>query len=274
LAVNARDAMVLGGRLTLETANVELDEVQCRAHPDMKPGGYVRLTVCDTGSGMDEETMSHVFEPFYTTKAPGKGTGLGLSTVYGIIKQSGGSIGVRSQPGQGSVFEVYLPRVAQPASLIPSPAQVVSSSTEGRETILVVEDEESLRSLAARVLGELGYTVFSAGTALEALELLGANGGSVDLLLSDVVLPGGMRGNELAEVLESFRPDVRVLYMSGYSRNAVVHAGRLDEGVNFLEKPFTPEALARMVRQVLDQAGVAGQVSTNAGEENFTGDAQ
>jgi PAS domain S-box-containing protein len=253
LAVNARDAMLLGGRLTLETANVELDEGHCGAHPDVKPGDYVRLTVSDAGLGMDEETMSHIFEPFYTTKAPGKGTGLGLSTVYGIIRQSGGSIDVHSTPGQGSVFEIHLPRVLQPASPAPSPAQVVSSSTGGRETILVVEDEESLRSLTARVLGELGYTVLSAGTAPEALELLGANDSSVDLLLTDVVLPGGMRGHELAEVLESFRPDLRVLYMSGYSRNAIVHAGRLDEGVNFLEKPFTPEALARTVRRVLDR---------------------
>lgn len=252
LAVNARDAMLLGGRLTLETANVDMYEVHSCAHLDVKPGGYVRLTVSDTGLGMDEETMSHIFEPFYTTKAPGKGTGLGLSTVYGIVKQSGGSIGVRSQPGQGSVFTIYLPRVLQPASQVPSPAQV-ASSTHGRETILVVEDEASIRSLAARVLGELGYKVLSVGTAREALEILGANDSSVDLLLTDVVLSGGMAGNELAQVLESVRPDLRVLYMSGYSRNAIVHAVRPDEDVNFLEKPFTPEALARSVRSVLDR---------------------
>jgi two-component system cell cycle sensor histidine kinase/response regulator CckA len=252
LAVNARDAMPLGGRLALETADVVLDEEYCRTHSDTAPGSYVMFSVSDTGLGMDEETLSHVFEPFFTTKALGQGTGLGLSTVYGIVKQSGGSINVYSEHGQGSTFRVYLPRVAGPGPVVP-PFVPAASSTQGQETILVVEDEESLRSLATRILGELGYTVLSATTAGQALNLLTAHDGPVDLLLTDVVLPGGMQGNDLAQVLTLSRPDLPVLYMSGYPRNAIVHAGRLDEGVSFLEKPFAPAALAAAVRAVMDQ---------------------
>jgi PAS domain S-box-containing protein len=250
LALNARDAMPVGGRLTIETRNVELDNEHCLAYPDARPGSYVTLSVSDTGRGMDAETKSHVFEPFFTTKAPGEGTGLGLSSVYGIVKQSGGSISVHSEPGLGTSFKVYFPRATRPAptTLPPIPA---APSSSGEETILVVEDEESLRSLVARILGGLGYTVFAAATAAEAWDIMRKMESPVDLLLTDVVLPGGMQGNDLARSLLKSWPELPVLYMSGYAQNAIVHAGRLDEGVNYLEKPFTPDALAARVREAL-----------------------
>jgi len=252
LALNARDAMSPGGRLTLETANRELDEKFCRTHPGATPGPYVMLSVSDTGVGMDADTIEHVFEPFFTTKAPGEGTGLGLATVYGIIKQSNGSIFAESEAGKGTNFTIYLPQVtAHAAEEIP--AATARAQVGGTETILLVEDEVSLRNLVERVLGDLGYRVLVAGTATEALNVAGETDGPLDLLLTDVVLPGDKQGNDLARDLLSLGPDLTVLYMSGYPRNAIVHAGRLDEGVNFLEKPFTPEALARMVRAVLDQ---------------------
>jgi PAS domain S-box-containing protein len=253
LAVNARDAMPAGGRLTLKTADLELGEEYCRVNAGVEPGSYVMLLVSDTGVGMDKETQSRMFEPFFTTKAAGAGTGLGLSTVYGIVRQSGGSIDVESEPGSGATFRVYLPRVLAPVA--PTPVIALSvSSNRGYETILVVEDEDSLRTLVTRILGGLGYTVVTAATAAEALEILGESERAFDLLLTDVVLPGGMQGSDLARRLLSSRPELPVLYMSGYTRDAIVHAGRLDEGVNYLEKPFTPETLARMVRTVLDQA--------------------
>jgi PAS domain S-box-containing protein len=250
LALNARDAMPAGGRLTIGTGNVELDRGYCKTHPDVQPGPYVMLSVSDTGVGMDAETKTHIFEPFFTTKPMGEGTGLGLSSVYGIVKQSGGSIGVYSEPGLGTTFKVYLPQASRPAPLaMPSASAPPSSSCE--ETILVVEDEESLRSLVARILGGLGYTVLLAATATEALEIVQESESPVDLLLTDVVLPGGMQGNDLARSVLRFWPDLPVLYMSGYARDAIVHAGRLDEGVNYLEKPFTPDSLAAKVREVL-----------------------
>ncbi len=216
------------------------------------------LAVSDTGAGMDAATLERIFEPFFTTKAPGAGTGLGLATVYGIVRQSGGSISVYSEPGEGTSFKVYLPRVSASAPSAEPSLGPEAPSIRGRETILVVEDEESLRSLAARVLGELGYTVLTASTALEALEIFATTDCVVDLLLTDVVLPGAMQGNDLAEYLKTPRPHLPVLFMSGYARDAIVHAGRLDEGVNLLEKPFTPVALTSMVRQVLDQARSSG----------------
>jgi two-component system, cell cycle sensor histidine kinase and response regulator CckA len=251
LAINARDAMPVGGQLTLETVNAELDEQYCRVHPDATPGSYVLFSVSDTGVGMDTETQSHIFEPFFTTKAPGAGTGLGLSTVYGIVRQSGGSINVYSEPGRGTTFKVYLPRLAEPESTIAPLIRPVSSKG-GSETILVVEDEDSIRSLVARILEGLGYAVFTAANGDEALELLATIDEPVDLLLTDVILPGGMRGNELAQILASSRPEIPVVYMSGYSRNAIVHSGCLDEGINYLEKPFTLDGLATKVREVLD----------------------
>jgi two-component system, cell cycle sensor histidine kinase and response regulator CckA len=254
LALNARDAMPAGGRLTLETGNVELDEEYCRSHADMKPGSYVMMSASDTGVGMDPVTTSRIFEPFYTTKAPGQGTGLGLSTVYGIVRQSGGGINVYSEPDKGTSFKVYVPRVDTPVS----PAETSTSATssfQGEETVFVVEDEESLRHLVARILGGLGYHVLLAASADEAFEVLSESACPVDLLLTDVVLPGSMQGNDLAHSLLASRPDLPVLYMSGYTRNAIVHSGHLDTGVNYLEKPFTPAALAAMVRQVLDAEG-------------------
>ncbi len=257
LALNARDAMVAGGRLTLETANAELDERYCRTHPEARPGGHVMLAVSDTGAGMDVATRERIFEPFFTTKAPGAGTGLGLSTVYGIVRQSNGSITVHSELGKGTSFKIYLPRAT--ASLRPeSPVTIGEALTRGDETILVVEDEVSLRDLVTRVLGDLGYRVLAAGTGPEALQIAKEAECQLDLLLTDVVLPGGMQGNDLARGLSTSMPDLPVLYVSGYPRDSIVHAGRLDQGVNFLEKPFTPEALATMVRTVLNQARISG----------------
>ena len=252
VALNARDAMPAGGRLTLETANVELDEGYCRTHPGVTPGQYVMLAVSDTGIGMDEATLAHVFEPFFTTKAPGEGTGLGLATAYGIVTQSRGNISVYSQPGQGTTFKIYLPRVTthEAAETLVMPEHIPSS---GNEKIMVVEDESALRSLIERVLAGVGYEVVCFESADLALIALEQGQIEVDLLLTDVVLPGVLQGKDLVDMVQASRPELPVLYMSGYTRDAIVHAGRLDEGVNFLEKPFTPEALARMVREVLDR---------------------
>ncbi len=252
LAINARDAMPAGGRLTLETANVELDEEYCSSHPEATPGACVMLAVSDTGIGMDEATLGHAFEPFFTTKAPGEGTGLGLATVFGIVKQSRGNIFLYSEPGKGTTFKIYLPRVAtrEATEAVVIPERIPSL---GNEAVMVVEDESSLRSLIARVLGAAGYKVVCFGSADEAMAALEQGELAIDLLLTDVVLPGVMQGNDLARLVQNSRPDLPVLYMSGYTRNAIVHAGRLDKGINFLEKPFTPEALAQTVRKVLDQ---------------------
>ena len=257
LALNARDAMVSGGRLTLETANVELGEQYCRTHPETRPGSYVMLSVSDTGVGMDEATCERVFEPFFTTKAPGQGTGLGLATVYGIVRQSNGSISVYSEPGKGTSFKIYLPLATRPGI----PAEIVippRESARGSETVMVVEDEAALRGLIERILGGAGYTTHAFGSAVEALGALERGEYPIDLLLTDVVLSGALQGDDLARAVRAARPDLPVLFMSGYPRNAIVHAGRLDEGVNFLEKPFTPEALARTVRQVLDPSRPSG----------------
>jgi signal transduction histidine kinase/ActR/RegA family two-component response regulator len=257
LVVNARDAMPSGGHLTVETANAELDEEFCRTHADTLPGSYVMLRVTDTGVGMGEDVKEHVFEPFFTTKAVGAGTGLGLATVYGIVKQSDGSIFVTSQPGKGSSFAVYLPRATQsdiPAeTLIPPPV-----SAHGHETVMVVEDEEALRGLIDRILGQAGYRTLTFASAQKALEALEAGEQSADMLLTDVMLPGTLQGHDLARTVLALRPDLPVLYISGYSRDALVHAGRLDEGVNLLEKPFSPEVLATMVRTVLDRPRGSG----------------
>ena len=253
LALNARDAMVSGGRLTLETANVELDEKYCLTHPETTPGRYVMLAVSDTGAGMDEVTRAHIFEPFFTTKAVGAGTGLGLAMVYGIVRQSNGSIVVHSEPGKGTGFKIYLPRAAAQVEkkILMAAGRL---SVQGTETILLVEDEATLRKLVARALSNLGYRVLTAGSGVEALRVVKEAEGRLDLLLADVVLSGGMQGNELAHTLLSSTPDLPVLYVSGYARETIVHSGRLDPAVNFLEKPFTIESLASMVRTVLDQA--------------------
>src|SRR6266851_3828394 len=250
LAVNARDAMPNGGKLTIETQNVELNQEYVRGHLSAQPGSYVMLAVSDTGVGMDAATQARIFEPFFTTKEKGKGTGLGLATVYGIVKQSGGWIWVYSEPGQGTTFKVYLPRVTEPAApAAPSPARPVS--VRGSETILVVEDEEVIRNLVQKVLKANGYTVLVAGTGSDAERVAGAHAGPIHLLMTDVVLPG-LNGREVARRLVAQRAGIRVLFLSGYTDDAIVHHGVLDPGVAFLQKPFSPAVLGRKVREVLD----------------------
>jgi len=251
LAVNARDAMPKGGKLTLETANLELDQAYSREHVMVKPGPYVMLAIADTGSGMDAETLSHVFEPFFTTKEQGKGTGLGLSTVYGIVKQSGGYIWPYSEPGMGTTFKIYLPRVGEMAEREQARAQV-PPGLAGQETILLVEDEEGVRGLTRQLLQRHGYTVLEAEHGQDALLLCERYSGPIHLLLSDVVL-AQMSGRELVERLVPLRPEMKVLYMSGYSDEAIVHHGVLKPGTAFLQKPFTTESLMRKLREVLDQ---------------------
>jgi len=249
LAVNARDAMPTGGKLILETANAELSEQYAELHQPVVPGRYVMLAVSDTGTGMTPETRARIFEPFFTTKEKGKGTGLGLSTVYGIVKQSGGYVWVYSELGRGTTFKIYLPRVdAAPDTLLPAREP---STVAGTETILLAEDDAVLRPLAKGLLEKLGYTVLDAADAVEALEAARQYTEVIHLLLTDVVMPGAS-GRELARRLESHRPDVKVLYVSGYTDDAIVHHGMLEPGLNFLQKPFTPAALARKVREVLD----------------------
>ncbi len=250
LAVNARDAMPRGGQLTIETANVVLDDAAVQQHVTMRPGRYVMLAVSDTGVGMDADTKAHLFEPFFTTKEAGKGTGLGLATVYGIVKQSGGYIWAYSEPGRGATFKIYLPPVAARAEAVRSPV-APSAATHGSETVLVVEDEEAVRRLSCRVLESHGYTVLAAGRGDQALHVASRHTGPIQLLVTDVVMPG-MSGRELAKRLSSLRPATKVLYLSGYTDDAIVRHGVLEPGVSFLQKPFTPAALARKVREVLD----------------------
>jgi len=253
LVVNARDAMPGGGKLTLETTNVELDEDYSRRHVAAEPGAYVMFSVSDDGSGMDEETRSRIFEPFFTTKERGKGTGLGLSTVFGIVKQTGGFIWVYSELGQGTTFKIYLPRVDEPASRVEL-SRAEKDALVGTETILLVEDEESLRTLAARILGQCGYRVLTATEAAEALVLSQRHEGPIHLMVTDVVMPQ-TSGPELAKRLGILRPEMKVLYMSGYAENGIVHHGVLQEDASFLQKPFDRKSLARKVRKVLDSPG-------------------
>jgi PAS domain S-box-containing protein len=248
LAVNARDAMPSGGLLVLETANAELDAAYAREHVGVVPGSYVMLVVSDTGVGMSEETRRHIFEPFFTTKEPGKGTGLGLATVYGIVAQSGGHIWVYSEPGVGSVFKVYLPRVADPVAADVADAPAVVGGTE---TILLVEDEEGVRELMTEVLSGLGYQVVSALRAEDALRVAAGHSGPLDLVISDVVLPG-LGGPAFVEQLRAVRPGLPALFISGYTGDAMLQRGIVEEGAAVLAKPFAPEALGRRVRQVLD----------------------
>jgi len=250
LTINARDAMAQGGKLLLETDNATLDDVYARQHLPMQPGSYVRLAVSDTGCGMDEATQSRIFEPFFTTKEQGKGTGLGLSTVYGIVKQSGGYIWVYSEPGQGTTFKIYLPRVAAPADSV-LPVTHWSKLPQGTETLLLVEDEPEVRWLVRDMLQHLGYTILEARHGIEAQVLSIQHPGPIHLLVTDVVMPQ-MSGREIAEQLRSEHPETKVLYMSGYTDDAVVRHGVLAAEVAFLQKPFTPEGLALKVREVLD----------------------
>jgi PAS domain S-box-containing protein len=249
LAVNARDAMADGGKLTIATANVELDETFAQAHLGSVPGPYSMITVTDTGTGMDATVRAHLFEPFFTTKEVGKGTGLGLATVYGIVKQSDGYISVYSEPGRGATFKIYLPRIAAPADTAPPPAK--SGADRGTETILVVEDEPAVLTLSRRALEAQGYLVLAAADATAALRLVERHGGTIHMLLTDVVMPG-RSGRDLADSLAAQRPGIRVLYMSGYPGDGVVQHGELPPGSAFLQKPFSPDTLARKVRDVLD----------------------
>ena len=252
LALNARDAMPHGGKLTIETSTIELDDSYARVHVSVRAGVYVMIAVSDTGTGMDAETVSQVFEPFFTTKETGKGTGLGLSTAYGIVKQSGGNIWVYSEPGKGSTFKVYLPRVEGAAEILSTDKEDFSAVANGTETILVVEDEVSLRNLIQKTLERSGYKVLLAATGDEALRLASINPEPIHLILTDVVMPG-ISGRQMVQQLHPFLPKAAVLFMSGYTDNAIVHHGVLDQGVHFLQKPFTPAGLCKKLRAVLDE---------------------
>ncbi len=253
LAVNARDAMPVGGKLVLKTANVWLDDTHTQNYPGVQPGPYIKLEVSDTGSGMDRATQARIFEPFFTTKEVGKGTGLGLSTVYGIVNQSGGHIDLYSEVGKGSIFKVYFPRMA---ASVGSERRLVSSSLKalpgGTETILLVEDEKAVRSLAIRLLSMVGYKVLAAQNGTEALLSEEIRQGQIDLLITDMVMPE-MSGRELAERLVLLQPGLRVVYMSGYTNEFVANEGVVAEGVAFLQKPFKASDLASKVREVLDR---------------------
>jgi signal transduction histidine kinase/ActR/RegA family two-component response regulator len=251
LVVNARDAMPAGGKVTIETANVYLDESYARQHLAVASGPYIMLAVSDTGTGMDAETQTHMFEPFFTTKEAGKGTGLGLSMVYGIVKQSGGNIWIYSEMGRGTTFKIYFPRVAASAEKYTHSAAALDIPT-GSETILLVEDADMVRDLAREVLEEIsGYRVLEAANADAAFMICEKHQGHIDLLLTDVVMPGGS-GSEVSAKVRALKPDIRVLYMSGYTDDAIVRHGVLEAGLNFIQKPFTPNALALKVREVLD----------------------
>jgi CheY-like chemotaxis protein len=251
LATNARDAMPRGGRITVETEAVTLDDSYARTHVGVQPGEYVMIAVSDNGQGMDAETRLRIFEPFFTTKESGKGTGLGLATVYGIVKQAGGDIWVYSEVGKGSTFKLYFPAVSEPASGALG-GDVSTARDVERATILLVEDEQGVRDLTAKMLKLMGYTPLIASSGAEALALAKSHQGSIDLLLTDVVMPG-MGGNQLAEELRRWRPEIKVVYVSGYTAHTISDHGVLDAGVEFLAKPFSREALARKLREALSK---------------------
>jgi CheY-like chemotaxis protein len=252
IVVNARDAMPNGGRVTIETTNSELDELYIHGRGDLKPGKYTMLAITDTGTGMSAETKARLFEPFFTTKGQGKGTGLGLSTVYGIVKQSGGDVWVYSEPGRGTTFKVYLPRAAdnlakeqRPESVRPMPM--------GAGIVLIVEDEESVRKLASIVLRQNGYTVLTATNGEEALEVCRRQGGRIDLLISDIVMPG-MDAFDLRERIRALYPHLLVLFMSGYTEHAVLHGNAFETVEAFISKPFTAEQLATKVHELVGRS--------------------
>jgi CheY-like chemotaxis protein len=245
--------MPQGGTLTIETAKVYLDEAYAREKREVTPGPYVMIGVSDTGCGMDAETFSHLFEPFFTTKEKGKGTGLGLATSYGIVKQHGGSIWAYSEPGRGTTIKIYLPIPSDPVEPDPTPVQKQAArGARGAETIILAEDDEQVRNLAEIVLKRHGYQVLAAGSGEALLSRLSSYEEPVHLLLTDVIMPD-MNGKELLGRVCELHPDVRVLYMSGYTDNVIAHHGVIDAGIHFIEKPFTVQALAAKVREVLDQ---------------------
>ncbi len=251
IAVNSRDAMPQGGKLTIETSNTYLDEQYSREHDiSLEPGHYVMMALTDTGFGMDKETQGRIFEPFFTTKETGQGTGLGMATVYGIIKQSDGYIWVYSEPGQGTTFKIYFPSVTGKATTVKKDYTVIQDFS-GSETILIVEDEEGVRKLATKTLRSYGYKVLEAKDGQEALSSLERYGDEIHLLLTDVVMPG-MSGRDLASRLNTLKPGIKVLFMSGYTGTTLVHHGVLEQGINFIEKPYSPVDLARKVHEVLD----------------------
>ena len=251
LCVNARDAIGDTGRITIETASVTFDQADCVRHPEVAPGGYVRLSVRDTGCGMNDDILAHLFEPFFTTKELGKGTGLGLATVYGIVRQNGGCIEVDSRPDRGAVFRIYLP--GHEGSRLPEAAEGAALPVAGgSETILLVEDEPLILEMVTAMLAPLGFTVLAAATPAEALRLAREHTGTIDLLLTDVVMPE-MNGRELAARLVEIRPGLRRLFMSGYTADVIASRGVLEEGVEFVQKPFTRKRLVARIRQVLDR---------------------
>jgi CheY-like chemotaxis protein len=262
LVVNARDAMPEGGKLTIETANVELDQGYTRTHVEVNPGPYVMLAVSDSGCGMDAATQARIFEPFFTTKEKDKGTGLGLATVYGIVKQSGGSIWVYSEPGKGTTFKVYLPRSVEEREEV-AVAASRPATARGEETVLLVEDEPSLRPLISEVLRMNGYDVLEAGNGTDALKIAFEHGGSIDLVVSDLVMPG-MGGAELIRRLARSQPEMKALFISGYTEGAALHQGVRTVGVAYLQKPFTPSALAEKVREVLEAKSVREAVGSSS----------
>jgi CheY-like chemotaxis protein len=251
LAVNARDAIAGVGKVTIETGRVTLDEAYCAEHVGFVPGEFALLAVSDDGCGMDKETLDRIFEPFFTTKRMGEGTGLGLATVYGIVKQNGAFINVYSEPGKGTTFRIYFPRLEGEAAGVPA-EHAEATIPGGVETVLLVEDDEVIRNLGKAMLERLGYTVLIAGTPANAILHVREHAGMIHLLITDVVMPE-MNGRQLAEQLTTIQPGLKCLYMSGYTANVIAHRGILAEGVHFLQKPFSLKSLAEKVQEVLDQ---------------------
>jgi CheY-like chemotaxis protein len=251
LVINACDAMPKGGKLTIETANVDLDEEYAKTHFGIQPGSYVMLAVSDTGTGIDKEVLPHIFEPFFTTKPVGKGTGLGLATVYGVVQQSGGEIFVYSESDQGSTFKIYLPRVESGTPSQPE-AKSRSEILGGTETVLVVEDDKGVRGAIVAILKKRGYKIIEAPSGKEAIGLLTRQKEPIALMITDVVMPE-MSGKQLADQVRTLRPEIKILFLSGYTENVIAHHGVLEPGINFLAKPFSIQSLTKKVREVLDQ---------------------
>jgi signal transduction histidine kinase len=261
LALNARDAMPDGGRLTIELANKVLDEEYAGANVEIAPGSYVMLAISDTGHGMTPDVAARAFEPFFSTKPEGKGTGLGLSMVYGFVKQSGGHVKLYSEPSHGTTVRIYLPKATATEISRAEQIETPAEWPRGSATLLVVEDEPDVREIASKALRDLGYSVLEAADGEEALRVFSAHDAGVDLLLSDVVLPGNVRARDMVERITSLRPEIKVLYMSGYSENAIIHHGRLDDGVQLISKPFKREQLAHKVAQVLGLSKRSGKAA-------------